>query len=96
MRLRQTRNEISPHIVKVMAELKKIPFDAYNFFRGTTPIRTGNARNNTNYTKTSSGGSIRADYPYANRLNEGYSRQATNGMTKPTINEIRRMVRRAR
>jgi hypothetical protein len=51
------------------------------YFRDITPVRTGNARNNT----YQGGNVIRADYPYAGRLDDGYSRQAPNGMVEPTI-----------
>lgn len=94
MKIRQVTNNIRPHSQRVMAQLRQIPPKAYDFFKGITPKRTGNARNNTNYTGKPNGGSIRGDYPYANRLNEGYSRQAPSGMTTPTIKEIRKLVRR--
>ena len=54
--------------------------DAYKFFLKQTPIRTGNARANTYKTQDS----IEADYPYAQRLDTGWSRQSPEGMTGPT------------
>lgn len=92
--LRQVSNGIGRHSEKITRELRKIPPKAYEHFRSITPRRTGNAQRNTNYNNTPTGGSIRGDYPYANRLNEGYSKQAKQGMTRPTIREIRKMVRR--
>lgn len=59
--------------------------DAYQFFKNITPIRTGNARRNT---YQGSQGDIIADYPYAGRLDEGYSRQAPRGMSDPTIEHM--------
>jgi len=50
-------------------------------FKANTPIKTGNARSNTGVFKNE----IIADYPYATRLDEGYSKQKPNGMTRPTI-----------
>lgn len=68
--------------------LKKIPktlaIEAGDYFQSITPVKTGNARANT-YT---TGDSIRAAYNYANRLDEGSSKQAPNGMTEPTIKFI--------
>ncbi len=55
--------------------------EGFKYFRGVTPIRTGNARRNTFRNKNE----IEANYPYARRLDEGYSPQARDGMTKPTI-----------
>jgi hypothetical protein len=63
---------------------------AYREFKKTTPIDTGNARRSTDL----QGNVIDADYPYATRLNNGWSKQAPNGMTEPTIKYIRRQVKR--
>lgn len=87
-------NRIRPHAERVSRLLLRIPPRAFTFFKNITPIKTGNARNNTNYESKPNGGVIKGDYPYVNRLNEGYSQQAKNGMTQPTIQEIRRLVRR--
>ena len=61
-----------------------IQAEAYKFFRDHTPIRSGNARRHTSL----KGDEIRAEYPYAGRLDEGYSRQAPAGMTAPTVKYI--------
>ncbi len=50
-------------------------------FRNITPIDTGNAKRNTN----TRGKVIRANYGYASKLDEGFSRQAPGGMSDPTI-----------
>jgi hypothetical protein len=64
-----------------MAELKtSLLANAYKYFVSITPVRSGNARRNTKLTRDS----IEADYPYAERLDTGWSKQATDGMTKPT------------
>jgi len=76
---------------KVKTELAKIPRKAHGHFVKTTPFKTGNARRKTVFNNPDT---INADYPYANRLNEGWSRQATEGMTKPTIDYIRNEIRK--
>lgn len=81
-RLRSRVNEIR----RVLSQLPK---DAHKEFRSITPIDTGNARSKTDLR----GNEIQGNYPYANRLNEGYSRQAQQGMTEPTIEWIRRQLR---
>jgi hypothetical protein len=50
-------------------------------FLVNTPIKTGNARSHTSVRNDE----IRADYAYATRLDDGYSKQRPNGMTRPTI-----------
>lgn len=56
----------------------------YPVFVKNTPIDTGNARRHT----TLKGASIAANYPYAKRLDNGYSQQSPDGMVKPTIRAI--------
>lgn len=68
-------------LAKLAAIPKQITDDAYTYFRDITPIRSGNARRNTR----KQGDTIVAAYPYAQRLDEGYSKQFQGrGMTKPT------------
>jgi len=54
--------------------------ETYDYFVESTPIKTGNARRNT----TLRGSTIDANYNYAERLDEGSSRQAPKGMSGPT------------
>ena len=76
------KNNITSSIKKKQKELDKLPEEAYKFFKAQTPIRTGNARRNTKLDKVND--EIVADYPYATKLDEGYSKQSPQGMTKPT------------
>lgn len=76
----------------VQAELNKageplvdeLANDAYQYFVAQTPIKSGNARRSTELDKTNSKTVIVGDYPYAQRLDDGYSRQSPSGMSKPT------------
>ena len=83
-------------IVKRLDELEKVldpknlAREAYNYFRSETPIRTGNARRNTRL----QGNEIQADYPYAQRLDAGYSSQSPQGMTKPTEKFIQEYIKK--
>jgi len=61
---------------------------AFKFYKKETPVRSGNARNQTKL----KGQTINSDYAYAGRLDEGWSKQAPDGMTKPTIEEIDNLV----
>lgn len=60
--------------------------DAGKVFRDLTPIRTENARSKTKTVKNE----IRAEYLYAGRLDQGYSSQAPDGMSEPTIAYIQK------
>lgn len=63
---------------------KDVLRDAYKFYRDLTPKRSGNARNKTKLR----GDKIKSGYPYAGRLDEGWSKQAPDGMTDPTLDKI--------
>lgn len=76
----QIDDKITPDTKVKQKQLDKVPGDAYVFFRAHTPVRTGNARRSTFLKKDT----IVGAYPYAQRLDQGYSRQAPDGMSKPT------------
>jgi hypothetical protein len=69
---------------------EKITQVAYNYFKGITPQKSGNAKRHTTMSKNE----IRANYPYAKRLDEGYSKQAPKGMVNPTIEFIRAYIKK--
>ena len=72
-------NNISNYIKDIKKDLAKIPQEAHKEFVQLTPIDKGNARKRTTLNKDV----ITANYPYAQRLDEGYSKQAPKGMVKP-------------
>ena len=61
---------------------------AFAKFKDVTPVDNGNAKRSTKL----EGNEIIADYPYATRLENGYSEQAPKGMSEPTIDFIRAYV----
>lgn len=66
-------------------EPKELARVAYTTFKEYTPMRSGNAKKNTRL----KGDTIHADYPYAKRLDEGYSKQKGGvGMSEPTLKAI--------
>lgn len=71
--------EFNKRLESMKKELKGLKKEALAEFKDLTPIRTGNARRNT-YLQ---GNTIEANYPYAGKLDEGYSKQAPKGMTEP-------------
>lgn len=77
--------------IKNSLDEKVIAKRAYTYFVKITPKDSGNARNKT----TLSGNEIRASYPYAKRLDNGWSKQfGGQGMTKPTIEYIRKYIKK--
>ncbi len=76
----EVKDLITRDLTAKIRELEQVPKKVYIFFRAHTPIRSGNARKNT-FLK---GDEIQARYPYALRLDQGWSKQAPDGMTKPT------------
>lgn len=86
--LTKTQSRIAPRLETVKGKLKIIAPKAYQFFKSKTPVDSGNARNKTKL----EGDTIRADYEYATRLDQGYSRQARLGMSRPTLLYIRQQL----
>lgn len=82
-------------LTKRMDEIRKaintddLAKEAYKVFLKNTPIASGAARRNT----TLNGSEIRANYPYAGKLDAGRSRQAPNGMVEPTLKFIGEQMR---
>lgn len=64
--------------------VKDLHKDAHEVFVDQTPVDTGNARSKTRL----QGSTIIADYAYAQRLDQGYSKQSPRGMVEPTVKWI--------
>jgi hypothetical protein len=79
---------------KRMDKLEEIPEltmdKAFPVLRNETPVRTGNARNKTKHVRLK----IKSNYSYAGRLDEGWSNQAPKGFTSPTIDFIKKFIRK--
>ncbi len=58
--------------------------DAFKFYKNKTPVRSGNARSKTKLRNKN----IKSEYSYASKLDEGWSKQAPQGMSEPTIDYI--------
>lgn len=94
MSVKLVNDGITASLRRIQSELDKVPQQMYNFWVKTTPKKTGNARRKT----VLKNNEIQAKYPYAQRLDEGWSKQAPNGMSEPTekfvtdrINKIMRI-----
>lgn len=81
-------------VMRLFKDMEDIPRDSmrqtFRFYKKETPIRSGNARNKT---KLSGGGlTIKSAYPYAGRLDEGWSQQAPDGFTEPSIDKLDQII----
>ena len=90
MAVKITKNKIKPSLGRIEKKFTTVPKRAFAFWRKITPKRTGNAKRRTRLNKNV----IEARYPYAQRLDEGWSRQAPQGMYKPTLEYIRKITKR--
>jgi hypothetical protein len=93
MKTQIVRNNMSASLAKIQQQLDQIPEKAYDFWVRATPKKSGNARRRTSF-KT--GDTIHANYDYAQALDQGASRQAPDGMVRPTTRYITRLVRNIR
>jgi hypothetical protein len=80
---------MSMSLSRVAQRLATLPQEAYRVWVQETPVRSGNARRQTQLR----GDTIDANYPYARRLDEGYSNQSPQGMSRPTERFIRNRLR---
>lgn len=86
----KTQNKITPSVNKIVARFDDLPKDAYNHWRSITPVRSGNAKRRTRL----QGRKIKANYNYAVPLDQGHSSQAPQGMSKPTLEYIKKRIAR--
>lgn len=71
-------------------DAKKLVDIGFPVFVENTPVRSGNARSHT----YKSGAEIDAKYPYAVRLDQGWSRQRPKGMVEPTVKAVRDYIKK--
>ena len=90
MTVRLDKDTITPSIAKMKAALQQLPKAAFQDWVKSTPIDTGNARRKTKLNQNT----IEAQYPYAQRLDQGYSKQAPNGMSEPVQKFIEREMKK--
>jgi hypothetical protein len=85
------KDNITPGVENIIKVLQQtLPQVAADTFKANTPIRTGNARRKTR----KQGMNVRAGYPYATELEKGRSRQAPEGMAKPTSQTLNKYLKR--
>jgi hypothetical protein len=94
MGLRVDTREVDKMFEDLIDMDKDVMTEALPKFKENTPIATGNARKRTKLTQRKKNYTIHANYPYAGRLDEGWSKQRPKGMTAPTERDIDDLVER--
>jgi hypothetical protein len=89
MSVRITQNKITPSLGRIRAKMDKLPKRAFVHWKKITPKKTGNAKRKTKLNRNV----IEANYPYAQRLDEGYSKQAPRGMLEPTLKYVKTLLK---
>lgn len=84
-------DNITPSLAKILKRIEGVPEQAYAYWRSITPKQSGNARRKTRL----KGNTIQAQYPYAQALDGGASKQAPEGMSKPTSEFLTKAYRKA-
>lgn len=93
----QIKSNVPNMLNRIKQKLANLPQEAYKEFVNNTPVRSGNAKRNTKLR----GSTIEANYAYAGVLDKGRhmtnrgmrgSNQAPHGMTKPTVDFLRKRV----
>ena len=74
--------------IQIKLDANKLADEGASFMKDITPIASGNAKRKT----FSRGDTIYAEYPYAKRLDEGWSKQNTTGLIEPTIKHLEDLI----
>ena len=90
MRLKIHSQNMARDLDRIRRQLPSLAVSAHQEFVRVTPRDTGNAQRST----VRRSNVISAAYNYANRLNAGWSSQAAKGMTDPTVQYLRKLVRK--
>lgn len=89
MSVKKVKDDVTPALKRMAIELERLPREVYNYWVSITPKDKGNARRSTKL----KGDTIHADYKYAERLDEGYSKQAPRGMIEPVEKYLERRLK---
>lgn len=82
-------NDVSNLNEELAKFVKAVADDVYTFSKANTPVRSGNARKNWTEKTSKSNFEIKNTVPYIERLDKGWSKKAPNGITMPTISQIK-------
>jgi len=90
----KTTDKITRSLQRIEQKIDQLPKQAFDYWVKITPKLSGNARQRTRFARDK----ILAQYPYAERLDQGYSKKAPQGMSQPTQKfidqEMRKLLRK--
>lgn len=90
MQIKKIYDRMSPSLLENARKLRNsLPKETLAVWVKNTPVDTGNARRKTKLSQNT----IVANYKYAVPLDQGRSRQAPQGMDKPTWEWFKRRVK---
>lgn len=87
---RKVTNNVNRHMSKIRRELPTIVREGHREFVRVTPKDTGNAKRKTDLIRNE----IQGNYPYSVKLQNGYSKQAPDGMRDDAIARMRTVIRK--
>lgn len=76
--------------IQIILDENQLAVEGAKYMKSITPIKSGNARRKT----SSNGNVIEANYPYAKRLDEGWSKQNQIGLIEPTIKHLEELIKK--
>jgi hypothetical protein len=89
MAIKIDTSDVDKIFTQLSAMPKTVMKKTYPVLKQNTPIRSGNARSKTReHNANPKRLQIKSEYPYAGRLDEGWSKQAPKGFTEPSINKL--------
>jgi len=76
--------------IKSLLNENAIAAEGAKYMQSITPFKSGNAKRHT----VANGNLIEANYPYAKRLDEGWSKQNQIGLIDPTMKHMEEYIRK--
>ncbi len=86
-------NKLSKQVDRLLQDIKT---KTYQTARSLTPVRTGYAKSQWRQKTQAKGFSVENRTPYIPYLDEGSSKQAPKGITKPTVRIMSRYIKSRR
>lgn len=77
--------------ISIVLDENKLADEGAKYMESITPYKSGNAKRHT----SANGNMIQANYPYAQRLDDNWSKQTKGkGLVKPTIDHLEELIRK--
>ena len=82
--------EIKRRLTEILddARARELAKVGYEVWKDSTPVLSGNAKKRTRLVNDE----IRAEYAYATRLDQGWSKKSPDGMSQPAIEAVQEYI----